>query len=65
MVFNRCLERGFLLRWLQAAKFVPLSGETIFLLLAVLSQSVGMSLYKNTDQPAGPRWPAAMAAGLC
>lgn len=36
-----------------------------FLLLAVLSQSVGMSLYKNMDQPAGPWWPAPMAAGLC
>ena len=36
-----------------------------FLLLAILSQSVGMSLYKNMDQPAGPRWLAPMAAGLC
>lgn len=33
MVFNSCLERGFLLGWVQAAKFVPLSRETIFFCL--------------------------------
>jgi len=36
-----------------------------FLLLAMLSQSMGMSLCKHTDQSAGPWWLAAMAAGLC
>lgn len=36
-----------------------------FLLLAMPSQSLGMLLYKNMDQCAGPWWLAPMAAGLC
>ena len=35
------------------------------LLLAMLSQSMGMSLYRNMDQSAGPQWLAPAAAGLC